>query len=208
MRAPESGRRVPVGSWVDPASNEIRDNVFVALAKRAVVLLGETHDEVAHHRWQLHTIAALFGHRPDMVLGFEMFPRVQLVLDRWSKGELDETTFLREVNWPQIWGVADEFYRPHSVSPACIACRCWHLMSIGRRTVGWPYKDSPRCRMPSGRVSAILCRLWLRIATVCSSGSSSTRPLVVMPAQLQSRSSVSFAPSCFGTAPWPKRSLV
>ena len=21
----------------------------------------------------------------------------------WSKGELDETTFLREVDWPQIW---------------------------------------------------------------------------------------------------------
>ena len=113
MRAPESGRRVPVGSWVDPASDEIRDDVFVALAKHAVVLLGETHDEVEHHRWQLHTIAALFGHRPDMVLGFEMFPRrVQPVLDRWSKGELDETTFLREVNWPQIGGVADEFYLP------------------------------------------------------------------------------------------------
>jgi uncharacterized iron-regulated protein len=87
--------------------------VFAALAKRGVVLLGESHDEAEHHRWQLHTIAALFGHRPDMVLGFEMFPRrVQPVLDRWSKGELDETAFLRDVNWPQIWGVADEFYLP------------------------------------------------------------------------------------------------
>jgi len=34
------------------------DDVFLALAKHAVVLLGETHDEVEHHRWQLHTIAA------------------------------------------------------------------------------------------------------------------------------------------------------
>ena len=109
----ESGRRVPAGCWVDPGSNQRRDDVFAALAKRGVVLLGETHDEAEHHRWQLHTIAALFGHRPDMVLGFEMFPRrVQPVLDRWSKGELDETAFLRDVNWPQIWGVADEFYLP------------------------------------------------------------------------------------------------
>ena len=109
----ESGRRVPAGCWVDPRSNQRRDDVFAALAKRGVVLLGETHDEAEHHRWQLHTIAALFGHRPDMVLGFEMFPRrVQPVLDRWSKGELDETAFLRDVNWPQIWGVADEFYLP------------------------------------------------------------------------------------------------
>jgi len=109
----ESGRRVPAGCWVDPRSNQRRDDVFAALAKRGVVLLGETHDEAEHHRWQLHTIAALFGHRPDMVFGFEMFPRrVQPVLDRWSKGELDETAFLRDVNWPQIWGVADEFYLP------------------------------------------------------------------------------------------------
>ena len=54
-----AGARVPVGSsWVDPASNEMPDDVFLALAKHAVVLLGETHDEVEHHRWQLHTIAA------------------------------------------------------------------------------------------------------------------------------------------------------
>ncbi len=101
------------GSWVYPGSNEKHDDVFAALARRGVVLLGETHDKAEHHRWQLHTIAALFGRRPDMVLGFEMFPRrVQPVLDCWSKGELDETAFLREVNWPQIWGVADDLYLP------------------------------------------------------------------------------------------------
>ena len=42
-----------------------------------------------------------------------MFPRrLQPVLDRWSKGELDETTFMREVDWPQIWGFDDELYLP------------------------------------------------------------------------------------------------
>lgn len=113
VRGAESGRRVLAGCWVDPGSNQRRADVFAALAGRAVVLLGESHDEAEHHRWQLHTIAALFGHRPDMVLGFEMFPRrVQPVLDRWSRGELDETAFLREVNWPQIWGIAGELYLP------------------------------------------------------------------------------------------------
>jgi hypothetical protein len=48
-----------------------------------------------------------------MVLGFEMFPRrVQPVLDRWSKGELSESDFLREVDWAQIWGFAAELYLP------------------------------------------------------------------------------------------------
>jgi uncharacterized iron-regulated protein len=113
VRATESGGCVPVGAWVYPGSSEKRDDVLVALAKRGVLLLGESHDEVEHHRWQLHTIAALFSHRPDMVLGFEMFPRrVQPVLDRWSKGELNEAAFLREVDWPRIWGFDAELYLP------------------------------------------------------------------------------------------------
>jgi len=102
-----------VGRSVYPGSNEQRDDAVVALAKRGVVLLGESHDCAEHHRWQLDTIAALLRHRPGMVLGFEMFPRrVQPVLDRWSKGELDEANFMREVDWPQIWGFANDLYLP------------------------------------------------------------------------------------------------
>lgn len=102
-----------VGTWICSSGNEKRGDTIAALAKRGVVLLGESHDQAEHHRWQLDTVAALFGYRPDMVIGFEMFPRrVQPVLDRWSNGELDETTFLREVDWPQIWGFADELYLP------------------------------------------------------------------------------------------------
>ena len=113
VRAAHSTRRVPMGTWVDPSSNEQRDDAVAALAKRGVVLLGESHDQAEHHRWQLHTITALFRHRPDMVLGFEMFPRrVQPVLDRWSKGELNKSDFMREVDWPRIWGFADGLYLP------------------------------------------------------------------------------------------------
>jgi uncharacterized iron-regulated protein len=104
---------VPVGAWVVPGSRKSRREESQRLARHDVVLLGESHDEAEHHRWQLHTIAALFGYRPDMVLGFEMFPRrVQPVLDRWSKGELDAAAFLREVDWPQTWGVNPELYMP------------------------------------------------------------------------------------------------
>src|ERR1022692_524600 len=113
VRAAHSARRVPIGTWVDPGSNESRDDVLATLAKRRVVLLGESHEQAEHHRWQLLTILALFSHRPDMVLGFEMFPRrVQPVLDRWCKSELNEGDFLREIDWPQIWGFAEELYLP------------------------------------------------------------------------------------------------
>ena len=113
VRAAHSARHVPIGTWVNPGSNESRDDVLATLAKRRVVLLGESHDQAEHHRWQLHTITALFSHRPNMVLGFEMFPRrVQPVLNRWSKGELSESDFLREVDWAQIWGFDAELYLP------------------------------------------------------------------------------------------------
>ena len=111
--AVQPAHHVPAGTWICPGSNASRDDAIVALAKRGVVLLGESHDQAEHHRWQLLTISALFSHRPDMVLGFEMFPRrVQPVLDRWCKSELNEADFLREIDWPQIWGFAEELYLP------------------------------------------------------------------------------------------------
>jgi uncharacterized iron-regulated protein len=112
-RAANSGGCVAVGAWVVPGSNKSQDGAIKALAQHDVVLLGESHSEAEHHRWQLQTVAALFAYHPDMVLGFEMFPRsVQPVLDRWSKGELDEAAFLREVDWPQSWGLDPQLYLP------------------------------------------------------------------------------------------------
>ena len=112
-RAAESAGCVPVGSWVTPGSNKKQDDALRSLGRRDVVLLGESHNEAEHHRWQLHTIAALSAYRPNMILGFEMFPRsVQPVLDRWSKGELDEAAFLREVDWQQVWGMDPQLYMP------------------------------------------------------------------------------------------------
>ena len=110
---PISLGRVTAGAWFDVGRGLNCDEAIAKLANRAVVLLGETHENAAHHRWQLDTIAGLFDLRPDMVLGFEMFPRrVQPVLDRWSRGGLDEATFLSEVDWPQIWGFDARLYLP------------------------------------------------------------------------------------------------
>jgi uncharacterized iron-regulated protein len=108
-----SDGRVPVGGWVRPDCDEMRDDALQRLAGCGVVLLGESHAEAEHHRWQLHTIAALFGLRPKMVLGFEMFPRrVQPALDRWCKGELSEAAFLGDVDWPTVWGFPAALYMP------------------------------------------------------------------------------------------------
>lgn len=87
--------------------------VFAAMASRDVVLLGEQHDDADHHRWQLQTLAALHAQRPDMVIGFEMFPRrLQPVLDRWVAGDLSEARFLEQAEWDTVWTMPAELYLP------------------------------------------------------------------------------------------------
>ena len=104
-----------IGQWIDPASGNVlaHDRLIEDAASSSIVMLGEIHPHIDHHRWQLATIGALHGRRPDMVLGFEAFPRaVQPALDRWVAGDLSEEAFLREVNWSRNWGFDPELYLP------------------------------------------------------------------------------------------------
>jgi uncharacterized iron-regulated protein len=95
---------------VHPASP--RDVVLYATS-RDVVLLGERHTDADHHRWQLHTLAAMHLMRPNMVIGFEAFPRrVQPVLDQWIAGELSEHELLARVDWKSIWSYPPAVYLP------------------------------------------------------------------------------------------------
>lgn len=83
------------------------------MAKKSVVMLGETHDIAEVHRWQLHVAATLYALRPDMMMGFEMFPRrLQSVLDEWVDGKLDTKTFLEKSEWLGVWGFPAELYLP------------------------------------------------------------------------------------------------
>jgi len=112
---PESSRCGAVGTWLDPATGETiaTDRLFAAFAQRPIVLLGEAHDNPAHHRWELSTLAALHGRKPDMIIGFESFPRrVQPILDQWVAGELDAHAFLEAVDWDTIWGFDPNLYLP------------------------------------------------------------------------------------------------
>lgn len=103
------------GSWLLPASGgqPTHQDLLAALSRRAIVLLGESHDRAEHHRWQLQVLAGLYAHQPDLVVGFEAFPRsVQPVLDRWSAGALDEKAFLAETRWREVWSMGPNLYLP------------------------------------------------------------------------------------------------
>ena len=103
-----------VGEWTVPGGGRIAaQEVLARAARESVVLLGESHDNADHHRWQLNTIAGLAALHPRLVLGFEMFPRrVQGALDRWVAGELGEEEFLKASEWSRVWGHEAALYLP------------------------------------------------------------------------------------------------
>jgi hypothetical protein len=91
-----------------------------------VVLLGETHDRAADHRWQLAQIEALYARQPGLAIGLEMVPRSrQAALDGWTAGKLDEAQFLQAVDWQNSWGFDYACTARSSTSPAPTGCRCW-----------------------------------------------------------------------------------
>jgi uncharacterized iron-regulated protein len=105
----------PAGRWLVPKDRSLRapDKVIAELASANVALLGESHTNAEHHRWQLYTLAAIYGRNPNMVIGFEMFPRqVQGVLDRWVRGELDRKAFLEQTHWDRNWRFDPDLYMP------------------------------------------------------------------------------------------------
>ena len=108
---------VPAGEWVIPASGggkrTAATDVLANAAKSSVVLLGESHDDMDHHRWQLQMLAALSPSRGSLVLGFESFPRrVQGALDRWVAGDLSEADFLVQSDWRKVWNMDAQLYLP------------------------------------------------------------------------------------------------
>lgn len=105
------------GNWLSlgmtpPKPASIREIVANA-AKQDVVLLGEQHDIEDHHRWQLQMLSALYAQRPEMIVGFEMFPRrVQPVLDKWVAGSLSAEEFLKQAEWDKVWTFPPQIYMP------------------------------------------------------------------------------------------------
>lgn len=102
------------GQWLDGEGEPLATDTLMAdLAEQRVVLLGEQHERMAHHRWQLHTLAGLHAHHPEMVIGLEMLPReAQPALDDWSQGRLDEAEFLAASRWDENWRLDPSLYLP------------------------------------------------------------------------------------------------
>ena len=105
------------GRWIALGDGKARldagPEIIKNAARQDVVLLGEQHDLEDHHRWQLQMLAALYAQRPNMVIGFEMFPRrLQPVLDQWVAGTLSPKDFLAQAEWNTVWSFPPQIYMP------------------------------------------------------------------------------------------------
>ncbi|KAA0968139.1 ChaN family lipoprotein [Aureimonas fodinaquatilis] len=105
----------PKASWIDvPGAHVVpHEEALRKAACQPAILLGETHDDAAVHRWQLHVAAGLLALGKNIALGFEMFPRrVQPVLDLWVADRLSPEEFLEQSGWGKVWGFPAELYWP------------------------------------------------------------------------------------------------
>lgn len=89
------------------------DDVAKSADGKRFVLLGEQHATLPNQSFEADVIEALVRRGRQVVIGLEMFQRPkQSVLDRFSKGEVDEATFLQDADWKGQWGFPYPFYRP------------------------------------------------------------------------------------------------
>lgn len=103
------------GGWVEPGPGRtVGEKAVLEEAARArIVLLGEVHDDPAHHDWQLDLVSALHRQNRPLVIGVEALPRsAQAELDRWVAGELGEAEFLAATRWSETWGHDPKLYFP------------------------------------------------------------------------------------------------
>ncbi|MFN3746854.1 MAG: ChaN family lipoprotein [Hyphomicrobiaceae bacterium] len=133
------------GRWLDARSGcEIdHSDLLQRISAKKVVMLGETHDRFDVHRWQLHVAAGLHALRPNMVMGFEMFPRrVQPALDAWVAGKLAPQAFLEQAEWTAVWNFPPDLYWPlfhfcrqFKVPMLALNCRRALVSEVGK--LGW-----------------------------------------------------------------------
>lgn len=101
------------GEWWQANQSVPNNELLAQAAQQQVVLLGERHDAIDHHRWQLSTLAGLYALRNEMIIGLEMLPRhAQPVLDDWVAGELNENELLEQTQWRETWGFDPALYLP------------------------------------------------------------------------------------------------
>ncbi len=87
--------------------------IATAIGNRRFVLVGETHDSLAHHLAQAEIIEAIAQTGRPVVVGMEMFTRDnQRNIAPWGRGYWSDQEFIDQSDWKKQWGVPYPLYKP------------------------------------------------------------------------------------------------
>lgn len=102
-------------SLVDAATGKSieAEAFFAALRTKAVVYVGERHDQAVDHAAQYAILRQLHQDESSIAVGMEMFQvPFQEPLDEWSAGRIDEAVLRRDTEYDKRWGFDFSMYRP------------------------------------------------------------------------------------------------
>ncbi len=102
-------------SLVDAATGKSieAEAFFAALRTKAVVYVGERHDQAVDHAAQYAILRQLHRDESSIAIGMEMFQvPFQEPLDEWSAGRIDEAVLRRDTEYDKRWGFDFSMYRP------------------------------------------------------------------------------------------------
>ena len=107
---------VPVGSEEIFRLPEGEKRAFSQLLEELdgprVIFVGESHDQIEHHRIQVSLLQNSVAQGKEIAIGMEMFEKSnQPILDRWSQGFMAEDEFLKETNWDLTWRMDYNLYK-------------------------------------------------------------------------------------------------
>ncbi len=85
------------------------DRLIDQISSKDLIFIGEVHDNPEHHLIQVQILQALLECCSPISIAMEFLEKPQQpALERYHRGELDESEFLKEVDW----GPDYHFYRP------------------------------------------------------------------------------------------------
>jgi uncharacterized iron-regulated protein len=87
------------------------EQFWQALEKAEVIYVGETHDDPAHHQYELELVRGLLKRKLKFAIGWEMFDETQQgVIDAWASHAISLPEMLAKTDFQKHWGIYSPVY--------------------------------------------------------------------------------------------------
>ena len=93
-------------------ATSLDQQLWQTIEKADVVYVGETHDDSAHHQYELGLIRGLLNRRMKFAIGWEMFDETQqATMDLWASQRISLPVMLAKTDFQRHWGVYSPVYQ-------------------------------------------------------------------------------------------------